>query len=137
MSVAQVKSLFPNAYDPKDTLQLELRALLKLDNVKIAGANFDVLFLFKSGSLACVQLDHNNGRRDNDFGSMRDYVFDPLSEALSARYGNYRSSTIRGEEKRRWVSDRTSIRLKIMSLSRGWGVSVYYDTSFADSMDML
>jgi hypothetical protein len=117
MSVDQVKSVVKEAVVPqKPSNRFEL---LRVDNLELAGKQFEARFYFPEGQLRAVSLARSS---PEEFHLLM-VTFDNLSQSLTAKYGKEIDRRIERNEifesaEATWLSGQTKIRMEAMTAGR-------------------
>jgi len=140
MSPDQVKSIFTNAQTPDkpNILSSGAQELLRVENVEITNKKFTASFYFIAEKLIQVTLSLEKG---HTFHSAT-LVFDSLTEALRAKYGQEISRDIsRGALNKAtatWMAGRTNINVITMSVGQSNALlNINYQVRVARDADKL
>jgi hypothetical protein len=140
MTLTEVKAAVPKVVPPLKPNRLGDAAveLLRLEDVELVNKKFTASFYFKASKLSQVTLSLEKGHTFH----AATLVFDALTEALRAKYGNEISRrSKRGMlnlTEAEWLSGRTNINLIVLSVGETDAtLNVNYQVRVAREADKL
>jgi hypothetical protein len=141
MSLEQVKAAVPNAKSPNGkpgTLKGGAQEQLRVEDIEIVNQKFAASFYFLDGKLTQVTLSLSKPR---SFEQTL-LVFDRLTEALRAKYGQELNRQIRRGDlniaKATWLAGRTNISVVALSVGRNnASLNIAYQVRVAREGDKL